>query len=126
MVANYQGAVEAVREQLSYVKPSTESEALEVGQTALDEFIDSALTYTSVIMELWDGDTADEISLSDYEELASAIAASTYFQLRDTWGDAVLHGLDGYIAYALAGTEHFGDWENGDIDRDEALEIING
>lgn len=126
MVANYHDALASVREQLAYVKPSTESEAFEVAQTGLEEFIDSALTYTSDIMELWDGGTADEISLSDYSELSDAIAASTFFQLRDNWCDAILDGLDGYISQELAGTEHFPDWENGDIDRDEALDIING
>lgn len=118
MAHTFADAVAAVREHIEYVKPTTEDEALEAGDTALQEYIDNALIYTSDVLELWDGNTHNEVTLSDYDDLMSAITASTYFQLREEWSDAVYDGIDAYIEDYL--------YDPVGLDRDTALNIING
>lgn len=118
MAHTFSDAVDAVREHIECIKPTTEDEALEAGDTALHEYIDNALTYTSDVMELWDGSTHDEVYTEDNTpDIMSLITDSTYFQLREDWSDAVYDGIDEYIEANLPDT---------DLDRDDALAQING
>lgn len=109
---NIYGATEEVAEHLEYIKPTNENDAIDAAREALEQYIDSALIYTSDILELWDGSTHEEVDLRDYKELMKAIIQSTYFQLREDWNDAILDGIDQYIGET-------------DLDRDEALAAMN-
>lgn len=109
--------IDAMVEQLNYSKPTTESEAIEVAEEALSNYIDNELIYTYRILELWDGTTNDNITMSDYDDIMSAISASTYFQLTEQWADGVYDAIDKYIEVNLS---------NPTGDRDEDLEKING
>ena len=122
MARNIAGAIEEVREHLEYVKPRTEDEALEAGQEALNQHIDGALIYTFDVLELWDGSTHPEVDMSSVDDIMSAVAMSTFYQLSEDWNDALYDGMDAYIKRHLSED----DWEDGEIDRDEALAIING
>ena len=96
MTATYRGAVDCIVESLEYVQPDTLEQALETAEEVLHEYIDSALIYTRDILELWDGSTHEEVVLSDYDNIMSAVIASTYFQLREDWADAIADGIREY------------------------------
>lgn len=110
---NIYGATEEVAEYLDFMKPTNEEDALEAAYEALEQYIDSALIYTSDILELWDGSTHEEVDLRDYKELMPAIIMSTYFQLREDWGGAILDGLEQYVGET-------------DLSLDDALAAMNG
>ena len=93
MTATYRGAVDHIVEALEYVQPDTHDEALETADEALHEYIDNALIYTRDILHLWDGTTHDEIDLSDYGTIMTAVIASTHFQLREDWAGAIDDGI---------------------------------
>lgn len=118
--SNYTDAVAAVREAIEYAKPTTETDALEAANEALDNFIDSSLIYTANVLELWDGSTHSDVEGQRVDRdlsILDIIRQSTYFQLREEWADAVFDGIDEYIeAHNL---------DDG-LDRDDALEITNG
>lgn len=116
--SNIAGAIEAVAEHIRYVKPSYEAEALEAAYEALDEYIDSALIYTSDILDLWDGDTHYEVDVSAYKSIMEAVTASTFFQLRDEWEDAIYDGIDKAIQEARDGEDHHAS------DRDDLLHLL--
>lgn len=94
-------ALENIVESLKYQKPETETHAFDIAQDSFNQTIDDSLTFTDDILEMWDGQTADEISLSDYSELSDAISASVYWQLRETYSDVVFDGVDNYIIDSL-------------------------
>lgn len=124
MTRTYTDAAEAVAEAVTLERPDSENEALEVAQTALHEFIDTALIYTADVLEIWDETTNENIVLADYDSIADAIIASTYFQLLEDWADAVYDGIDDAIdaAYRECPT----DWDSDDWDRDDALAHVFG
>ena len=93
MTATYRGAVECIVEALGYDQPDTRAQALETADEALHEYIDNALIYTRDILHLWDGTTHDEVDLSDYGTIMTAVIASTYFQLREDWAGAIDEGI---------------------------------
>ena len=96
MTATYHGAVEYIVEALGYAQPATPAQALETADEALHEYIDNALIYTLDVLRLWDGSTHREVSLSDYEDIMSAVIASTYCQLREDWAGAIDEGISEY------------------------------
>ena len=96
MTATYRGAVDCIVEALEYAQPATHEEALETADEALHEYIDNALIYTLDVLHLWDGSTHEEVGLSDYDTIMSAVIASTYFQLREDWADAIDDGVHEY------------------------------
>ena len=96
MTATYRGAVDHIVEALEYVQPDTHDEALETADEALHEYIDNALIYTRDILHLWDGSTHGEVDLSAYEDIMSAVIASTYFQLHEDWAGAIDEGISEY------------------------------
>ena len=96
MTATYRGAVDRIVEALEYVQPDTLAQALETADEALHEYIDNALIYTLDILHLWDGTTHEEVGLSDYDTIMSAVIASTYFQLREDWAGAIDDGVREY------------------------------
>lgn len=124
MARTYIGAVEAVAERIIGERPDNESEALDVAQTALREFIDSALIYTAGVLELWDETTNENVALADYDSIMDAIIASTYFQLLEDWADAIYDGIDDAIDAAYL--ECPADWDSDDWDRDDALAHVFG
>ena len=115
MTATYRDAVEAVTEYVIGERPDNEREALDVAQAALDEFIDSALIYYHDALKLWDQSTNENVTLGDYDDIMSAITASTYFQLSAEWADAIYDGIDAAI------WEYLPEWDDSDMDRDDAL-----
>lgn len=125
MTQNYWDTVDAIVEHLDYVKPEDELSAVDAAREALHESIDSALIYTSDVLKLWDGSTHEDVSLADYEDIMDAITASTYCQLSEDWDDAVYDGIDKHIDKHLTESQREAR-EDGDINRDDALAIING
>ena len=93
MTATYRGAVDCIVEALEYAQPATLEQALETADEALHEYIDNALIYTLDILSLWDGTTHEEVDLSDYDSIMSAVIASTYLQLREDWAAAIDDGI---------------------------------
>ena len=96
MTATYRRAVECIVEALEYVQPATPAQALETAEEALHEYIGTALIYTSDVLRLWDGSTHGEVDLSAYDDIMSAVIASTYFQLREDWAGAIDEGINEY------------------------------
>ena len=96
MNATYRGAVDCIVEALGYVQPAMLAQALETAEEALIEYIDNALIYTRDVLHLWDGTTHEEVGLSDYDTIMSAVTASTYFQLREDWAGAIDDGIREY------------------------------
>ena len=93
MAATYHRAVECIAEALEYAQPDTLAQALETADEALHEYIDNALIYTRDILHLWDGTTHEDVELSDYGTIMTAVIASTYFQLREDWAGAIDQGI---------------------------------
>lgn len=96
MIASYSGAVRHIVEALGEAQPATPEQAREAADEALHEYIDNALIYTTDVLLLWDGTTHEEVDLSDYDSIMSALIASTYFQLRGDWADTVDDGVREY------------------------------
>jgi len=117
MTINYEGAVSAIIETLEYNRPDNEATAIDLANEALHEYVDTGLTYTADVLELWDGSTAEEIDLANYDNLMDAVVASTYMQVKAEFNDAIFDGLDEYIG---------GGNDNDAADRDEALWAMNG
>lgn len=110
---NIYGATEEVTDHLEYVKPTNEEDALEAAYEALEQYIDSALIYTADILELWDGGTHEEVGLGSHDDIMEAITLSTYLQLREDWGGAILDGIEQYVGQT-------------DLSLDDALAVKNG
>lgn len=119
-MSSYTDAVEAVTEYIIAEQPDNEAEALDQAQTALHEFIDTALICTADVLELWDGTTNENIVLTDYDSITDAIIASTYFQLSEDWADAIYDGIDAAIL------EYLTDWDSDELSRDDALAYVFG
>ena len=110
---NIFGATEEVAEHLEYIKPTNENDAIEAAREALEQYIDSALIYTVYILELWDGSTHEDLYLQGYDDLMQAVTMSTYHQLLEDWGGAILDGIEQYVGQT-------------DLSLDDALEAKNG
>lgn len=115
-------AIYAVREAMEDTKPTTEAEAIEAASEALDNLIDTALIYTSDILAYWDGSTHPEIHVDRDNgiDLMALVTQSVAYDLRQQWESAIFDGIDGYI------DAHLIHPNRDDLDRDDALEIING
>ena len=113
-------AIEAVRESLESERPDNENEAVEVGQRAIYNLIDCALTYIADILEYWDGSTHPDIYAGEGEvDLMDLVTQSVALDLAEQWNDAIYDGIDAYIA------AHFPHPDM--VTRDEALDrIANG
>lgn len=90
-------AYDAIVEALNAAEPDNENEAQEVADTALHEYIDTELTYTYRVLELWDGSTHEEVDTADYETIMDAIIASTYYQLREDWQEYLESAVEEYV-----------------------------
>lgn len=120
MTISFNGAVSAVAEAMSEHQPQTEDDALQRGDEALWEYIDSGLIYTSDVLTLWDGST-DENVYHDANaplNIMDLITQSTIYQLRAEWTDAVWDGVDQWIE------SHPGHDAN-ESDRDVALATLH-
>lgn len=135
-------AQEAMVESLNREVPSHEDFALEVARDTLLEDIESGLIYYHDILELWDCSTHGNIVLSDFDDLMSAITASTAEQLLEDYDYLVYDSIDEYILENLNlhaddeqvevdgdmttwGQVLFGFECDGTIDRDTALTLIS-
>ena len=123
MTINFNGAVEAVREQMDYATPDSEASALELARDALAEYVDGGLVYTRDILDLWDGSTHESVILSDgYDDIMGAVTASVYWQMMEEMDDAIFDGVDAWIASELTRLGLADEFEGGD--RDEQIAAI--
>lgn len=130
-LTTFTDAVDYISDRIRDERPTTEVEAIEVARDELRDVIDNALIYHSNTLELWDGSTDENIILSDYDDIMSAITASTYFQLSEQWSDAVYDGIDAVIdaAALVAGGDEGPQWARdwaSTGDRDAALWAVYG
>ena len=94
---DFTGAVEDALEALNYERPTTEAEAVDVAQRAIDQYIDTGLTYYSDVLEAWDGSTHENVDLSIHDDIMSAITQSVAWQLQDEYAGAEFDAIDRYI-----------------------------
>ena len=94
---DFTGAVEDALEALNYERPTTEAEAVDVAQRAIDQYIDTGLTYYSDVLEAWDGSTHELVDLSIHDDIMSAITQSVAWQLQDEYAGAEFDAIDRYI-----------------------------
>lgn len=94
---NFTGAVDDALEMLNHERPTTEAEAVDVAVQAIDEYIDTGLTYYSDVLEAWDGSTHENVSMASHDDIMAAITESVAWQLRDDFADAAIDAVDRYI-----------------------------
>ena len=101
--------------------PEDENAATDSAEEALHAYIDNGLTYYHDILELWDGNTHDEVYFEGSADIMNLITQSTYFQLREEWDWAIYDAIDEWLEEhpAKIGRE---DWE--DLDRAERFDVI--
>ena len=129
---DFTGAVEDALEALNYERPTTEAEAVDVAQRAIDQYIDTGLTYYSDVLEAWDGSTHELVDLSIHDDIMSAITQSVAWQLQDEYAGAEFDAIDRYIetrasdhyhtAAVSEAREAYGDPDG--TNRDEWLEVL--
>ena len=129
---NFTGAVDEALEALNYERPTTEAEAVDVAQQAIYEYIDRGLTYTSDVLEAWDGSTHENVDLSIHDDIMTAITESVAWQLQDDLAGAEFDAIDEYIETRASDHYHttavseareaFGDPDG--TNRDEWLEVL--
>ena len=84
---------------------------------SLEELIDSSLIYDYDILELWNGDTHENV---DYDgDLMGAIRMSTFYQIRDEHLEHIDEHIEDDIKYYA--TEHFPHWPNLDWSPDAEM-----
>ena len=130
---DFTGAVEDALEALNYERPTTEAEAVDVAQRAIDQYIDTGLTYYSDVLEAWDGSTHENVDLSIHDDIMSAITQSVAWQLQDEYAGAEFDAIDRYIetrasdhyhtAAVSEAREAYGDPDG--TNRDEWLEVLS-
>ena len=106
MTINFNGAVEAALEALNYEHPTTEDEAVDVAQRAIDQYIDTGLTYYSDVLEAWDGSTHENVDLSVHDNIMTAITQSVAWQLQDDFAGAEYDAVDKYIETRASDYSH--------------------
>lgn len=129
---DFTGAVEAALAALDHERPTTGAEAVDVAQRAIDEYIDTGLTYYSDVLEAWDGSTHENVSMASHDDIMAAITESVAWQLWDDFDDAAIDAVDEYIetrtddhyytAAVSEAREEYGDPYG--TNRDEWLEVL--
>ena len=129
---DFTGAVEDALEALNYERPTTEAEAVDVAQRAIDQYIDTGLTYYSDVLEAWDGSTHENVDLSIHDDIMTAITESVAWQLQDDLAGAEFDAIDRYIetrasdhyhtAAVSEAREAYGDPDG--TNRDEWLDVL--
>ena len=129
---DFPGAVDDALEALNYERPTTEAEAVDVAQRAIDQYIDTGLTYYSDVLEAWDGSTHELVDLSQHDDIMSAITQSVAWQLREDFAGAEFDAIDRYIetrasdhyhtAAVSEAREAYGDPDG--TNRDEWLDVL--
>ena len=129
---DFPGAVDDAREALNYERPTTEAEAVDVAQRAIDQYIDTGLTYYSDVLEAWDGSTHENVDLSIHDDIMAAITESVAWQLQDDFAGAEFDAIDEYIEARASDHYHttevseareaYGDPDG--TNRDEWLEVL--
>lgn len=107
----YRSIEDAIRENLDCDKPDNLDEALELCNTTLHQELDNALIYTHRVLELWDGDTHDDICLADYDTISDAISASTYMQLYENCSDVVNEALENWVNNQIQTHDNYDVWQ---------------
>ena len=129
---DFTGAVDEALEALNYERPTTEAEAVDVAQRAIDQYIDTGLTYHSDVLEAWDGSTHENVDLSIHDDIMTAITESVAWQLQDDFAGAEFDAIDEYIETRASDHYHteavseareaFGDPDG--TNRDEWLDVL--
>ena len=129
---DFTGAVDEALEALNYERPTTEAEAVDVAQRAIDQYIDTGLTYHSDVLEAWDGSTHENVDLSIHDDIMTAITESVAWQLQDDFAGAEFDAIDEYIETRASDHYHttavseareaYGDPDG--TNRDEWLEVL--
>ena len=129
---DFYGAARDALEALNYKRPTTEAEAVDVAQCAINEYIDRGLIYFSDVLEAWDGSTHENVDLSSHDDIMTAITESVAWQLRDDFTGAEFDAIDEYIetrasdhyhtAAVSEAREAYGDPD--DTNRDEWLAVL--
>lgn len=87
----------------------------------LHEEIDANLIYTSDIIDVWDGETHDNVDFRDADSISDLITESVYWQLRYSNEIAKYDALDMFLDAKHSATGctelHY--------DRDETIDCIN-
>ena len=130
---DFTGAVEDALEALNYERPTTEAEAVDVAQRAIDQYIDTGLTYYSDVLEAWDGSTHENVDLSIHDDIMTAITESVAWQLQDEYAGAEFDAIDEYIEtrasdhyHTTAVSEAREAYDDPDgTNRDEWLEVLS-
>ena len=129
---DFYGAVLDALEALNYERPTTEAEAVDVAQCAINEYIDRGLIYFSDVLEAWDGSTHELVDLSIHDDIMTAITESVAWQLQDDFAGAEFDAIDEYIEarasdhyHTTAVSEAREAYGNPDgTNRDEWLEVL--
>lgn len=129
---DFTGAVEDALEALNHERPTTEAEAVDVAQQAIEVYIDTGLTYYSDVLEAWDGSTHENVNMVAHDDIMTAITESVAWQLLDDFADAAFDAVDKYIETHAADYSHtvavseareaYGDPDG--TNRDEWLEAL--
>ena len=129
---DFPGAVDDALEALNYERPTTEAEAVDVAQRAIDQYIDTGLTYYSDVLEAWDGSTHENVDLSIHDDIMTAVTESVAWQLQDDFAGAEFDAIDEYIETRASDHYHttevseareaYGDPDG--TNRDEWLEVL--
>ena len=129
---DFPGAVDDALEALNYERPTTEAGAVDVAQRAIDQYIDTGLTYYSDVLEAWDGSTHENVDLSIHDDIMTAVTESVAWQLQDDFAGAEFDAIDEYIETRASDHYHttevseareaYGDPDG--TNRDEWLEVL--
>lgn len=123
MPIHSRGAMDAIVEHLDYVKPENEVDAMDTAGDSLREYIDNGLIYSGDVLELWNGDTNENVLMEDYSNLMDAVTASTYYQLCEDWDWTVYDGMDAWLDIARPDNIPNAFW--GEMSRDDRFRYIS-